>query len=476
MSASPLLNASDSRAALAAHSWTPQPEPARLVQSLLDDCLRRCSFAAHLSRRMLDETGTRLLDWIDHFGLPAGAGLVAELSRVGYVESVDMRLANERSPAKQKTTLWVHPLGQFPRVRCHAGPATQLAFKVDSVVDFLAAHGLTQIEIEGPPHAELRRACLSRENGVELWAIERHGSLAFEAQPHAAVPLEKLLHHEEALRLRHRDWETDTEGFAQATKLLDAASADLGRDRACDLFFAAEREYWRRRNRAGRIQQARQDALGLGWANHDHHTYRSSRHCFCLLIAFLERLGFVCRERFYAGREAGWGAQVIEHPVTGVVVFADVDLSPEEVSHDFAHEPLPPSDRLGTVGLWCGLHGEAFLQAGMHHLECQFDYSATREQLLRVGIESMPPFTDFPYLRQAFTRGEQWPVRPERIERLLASHLITEAQAQQFRTQGAIGSHLEVLQRDDGYKGFNQTGISEIISATDPRRLAGQGA
>jgi hypothetical protein len=28
---------------------------------------------------------------------------------------------------------------------------------------------------------------------------------------------------------------------------------------------------------------------------------------------------------------------------------------------------------------------------------------------------------------------------------------------------------LEILERNDGYKGFNQTGISEIITATDPR-------
>ena len=29
--------------------------------------------------------------------------------------------------------------------------------------------------------------------------------------------------------------------------------------------------------------------------------------------------------------------------------------------------------------------------------------------------------------------------------------------------------HLEILERNDGYKGFNQTGISEIIRETDPR-------
>ena len=470
---------SDPLAALTAHIWTPQPEPAQFVQSLLDDCLRKCPFAANLSHRMLEETGTRMLDWIDHVGLPVGDGVLTELSRVGYVsspvESVALRSAKGHAIEEPQTThpaIYEHPRGLFPRVRCHAGSARQLAFKVESVVDFLMAHRLTQVPIEGLPLSSLRRACIAKDNAVELWAIERHGTRDFEPSPNPSVPLKELADHSEALRLRRREYDTDAEGFAHATKLLDAASADLGRDRACDLFFAAEREYWLRRNRAGRIQKARQDRLGLGWANHDHHTYRSSRHCFSDLIGFLERLGFVCRERFYAGREAGWGAQVIEHPVTGVVIFADVDLSPEEVSQDFAHEPLPPRDRLGTVGLWCALHGEAFLQAGMHHLECQFDFSATRDQLKQAGIDTMPPFTDFPYLRQAFTRGEQWPVRPERIDRLLAAHLITTEQAQQFRTSGAIGSHLEILQRNDGYKGFNQTGISEIISATDPRRVS----
>jgi hypothetical protein len=31
------------------------------------------------------------------------------------------------------------------------------------------------------------------------------------------------------------------------------------------------------------------------------------------------------------------------------------------------------------------------------------------------------------------------------------------------------GSHLEILQREDGCKGFTQTGIDEIILKTDPR-------
>jgi hypothetical protein len=362
----------------------------------------------------------------------------------------------------------------FPRIRVIQGDVNQLAIKVDSVADFLFAHGLSNVEIAGQPFSAVRKACVARDRSLEFLVVERHGSLAFEPLALKATEQATLAmlvsRHAEALLLRQRDFARDSEGFAFANRLIDAAIADLGTDRACDLFFKAERDYWLRRNRAGRIQYARQQTLGLGWANHDHHTYRSSRESFVSLIAFLEKLNFACRERFYAGREAGWGAQVIEHPTTGVTIFADVDLSPEELAQDFSHEPLPPRDELGTVGLWCALHGEAFLQAGMHHLECQFDFSATRDQLKQVGIETMPPFTDYPYLRQAFTRGEQWSVNPTRVQRLRQANKITNEQADLFLKQGAIGSHLEILQRDDGYKGFNQRGINEIISATDPRR------
>jgi hypothetical protein len=189
------------------------------------------------------------------------------------------------------------------------------------------------------------------------------------------------------------------------------------------------------------------------------------------LIATLELMGFHCRELFHAGREAGWGAQVLEQPQARVVIFADVDLSPEEVTDDFAHEPLAAREQLGTVGLWCELHGEAFLEAGMHHLECQFDFDAAREQLAAIGVETMAPFTYFPHLKQAFTKGEIWPVDPQRLVRLLQQREITPEQSDRLRQEGALGSHMEILERNDGYKGFNQTGISEIITRTDPRRV-----
>jgi hypothetical protein len=117
-----------------------------------------------------------------------------------------------------------------------------------------------------------------------------------------------------------------------------------------------------------------------------------------------------------------------------------------------------------------GLHGESFLQAGMHHLEARFEFNELREQLKNSGINTMKPFSDFEFLRQAFTEGERWVVQPERAKRLFDQKLITETQLAQFVREGALGSHLENLQRHGGFKGFNQKSVSVVIAATDPRR------
>lgn len=453
------------------YHWEPQPEAAAYVQGLIRACLDACPQAADLAERMRTQTGTRFLDWVDYLQLPASDKARAELASVGFEPS------NEASPGEA----FVHHKGIFPAVVLAEGPR-RVALKVDAVADFLAVWRLAGAHVEGEPGARMRQARAFVGEGAELWVIERHGFRGFVAPPVDHALSWKAAEHLEKLCRRQRAFEADgvgrdDAGFDEAHKLVDDAVRDLGKDWACDLFFESERRYWQRRNRAARVQKARQDTLGFGWANHDHHTYRSSRHCYTRLIALLEKLGFHCRERFYAGEEAGWGAQVLEQPVTNIVIFADVDMSPAEIAGDFAHEGLHETrPELGTVGLWCALHGESMLQAGMHHLECQFDWHALKAQLeAEAGIKTMDPFTTFPFLRQAFTEGERWTVAHARIAELEAAGKITPEQGEQFRTKGAIGSHLENLERNDGYKGFNQQGVSDIISRTDPRKLVSSG-
>ena len=313
----------------------------------------------------------------------------------------------------------------------------RLSIKVGAVDDFAKANSETlHVDHAGKTGDRCRLAVANSlddvRSGPGLYLVERHGWAGPTAQGASARQMANAAKHLAALEKRGRDFDDPAEGFDLALRLADAAAGDLDADWATDLFFEAERRYWMSRNHAARVQFERQQQLGLGWANHDHHTYRSSRECFHLLVGALEQLGFTCRERFYAGREAGWGAQVLEHDACGVVVFADVDLSPDEVSGDFAHNPLPSANQLGTVGLWCQLHGESFLQAGMHHLECQFDFDASRAQLAEAGVETMAPFTDFPHLKQAFTCGEMWPVRETRLSAALQAGFITAEQAETF--------------------------------------------
>ena len=81
----------------------------------------------------------------------------------------------------------------------------------------------------------------------------------------------------------------------------------------------------------------------------------------------------------------------------------------------------------------------------------------------------MNPFSNFEFLKQAFTEGERWTVARTRAEKLLTGSLITTEQFDKFTKEGALGSHLENLQRHGGFKGFNQKSVSVVISATDPR-------
>jgi hypothetical protein len=187
-------------------------------------------------------------------------------------------------------------------------------------------------------------------------------------------------------------------------------------------------------------------------------------------------LGFEFRERYYAGEAAGWGAQILEHAACGIVVFADVDLHPDESEVDFPRQGLPHRKELGTVGLWVGLHGQSLLQAGMHHLAARFDFPRLGQDLEASGAKVMAPFSNFPFLKQAFTAGEAQKVSDARLDRLADESSVTAQQRAKFQAEGAIGSHLESLERNQGFKGFNKSSVTKIIQATDPRMQSALGA
>jgi hypothetical protein len=443
--------------------WPLAKDAEQFLRRQIAAFLKRNTVARHLARRMRDETGTDFFEWTDHLVLSPSDK--ATLMKIGFAHD----------PSAQTPTgdsVFEYPRATLPRVILRRGQRQNpslIALRPEFIADFMACHNLFG-EPEGEPCSRFRRVVVAEENGTRLEAVERRSDRGFVPAPLKPGESSKIIKARELWRTRPRQFANDAKGFQAANQILDRVLGLVGRDLACQFFFEAERAYWESRNRAGRIQKRRQDLFGLGWGNHDHHTFRCSREHFVDLVEFLLKLGFAKRERYYAGAEAGWGAQVLEQPVAGIVVFADVDLLPEETQIDFSTHKLPPASRLGTVGLWVGLHGESLLEAGMHHLEARFEFSLLRDQLKESGVNTMKPFSDFAFLRQAFTEGERWPVRRERAERLLSARLITREQFDQFLKEGALGSHLENLQRHGGFKGFNQKSVSVVIAATDPRK------
>lgn len=427
-------------------------EPAeRLAERLLAEACRRSRAITALAGRLELETSTRLFDWLDHIAAPVEP---AELTEVGYVDG-----------HRTVRGVWRHPGAQLPAVVPQ--PSYTVALRVDDCAAFAAAYASDR-GVDGSPMAGLRRTVVTDE-GTALVAVERRSwSSGIEPVTWGGA---------EAARAQ-RAWHLWADrprtfgGAEDVRRVVDVAAAmtDLvGPDLAAAYALELERRYWQRRNTAAVLQHARQDRLGLGWGNHDHHTFRSSRSAFAPLMQVFRALGFGFRERFYAGAEAGWGAQVLEHPGNGGVVFADVDLTPDEVAIDVTAQELEPIGELGTVGLWCALHGESILVAGMHHLEAQFVFDRLRTDLSAWGIGQLAPFSDLPHLRQAFTAAERWPVPRARVERLVAAGALDRAKADEFATSGAPGSHLENLARRAGFKGFHQRNVSATMRATDPR-------
>lgn len=439
--------------------WERQPQAEKLVLEVLEQATDASPAIDKLSEELLHLTNTRLFDWLDHVVVPESAQMLEKLQKAGFVQQGN---GNQH--------VFAHPGAQLPRVVMlpPKEAAAGLAISVDSIADFLMVRGEQRV-IEGSHFGNYRRSLFSFEKGAALWVVERRGTLTMQPTQEKAPVVSNYSKALEKWMTRPRSLFQEEEALQETLHLAQSLIEEVGQHRAAWTVLEGERRYWQARNTAGQIQKNRQDRLGMGWANHDHHTFRSSRRLFNQLVHLFELLGFHCRERFYAGEEAGWGAQVMENPVCRLVLFLDVDLAPGEIANDFAHEPLPELDTLGTVGLWCALHGDSILKSGMHHLEAQFMHDELTEDLSARGVKMMSPFSSFTYLKQAFTVGENWPVDPLRVKELIQQGKITSEQGERFLSHGAIGSHLENLQRREGFKGFNQKNVSVIIKKTDPR-------
>jgi hypothetical protein len=447
--------------------WQRWPEAEAFILKKLESLSCAMPNLERLREDLLTQTGILLQNLVDHIILSENDDTRKRLRELGFRQ--------ENAEAEPGDAVFLHTGAIIPRVLLRKSTDSQpdgaiaASLKVERVADFLKVCHVAS-PIEGSPLGLYRRAAVwTGSQKQELIAVERGGYRGFVPQEMDQDYQKRYIGAYKRWSERPRQFVDSREGMKRTLSIARSIVDEVGRGAAASLVFTAERAFWQQRNRAARIQLGLQEKLGLGWANHDHHTFRSSRDVFPALIHILETLGFHRRERFYAGSEAGWGAQIMEHHDAEITVFADVDLTPEEVDYDFSRQTLEPRKELGTVGLWCALHGDSIHGAGLHHLAVRFDFDKVTAGLAELGVEMMHPFSNFSYLRQAFTKGERWKVSPDRITSLRQNKSITSAQKKRFSLEGSIGSHVENIQRREGYRGFNQGAVSDIILRTDPR-------
>jgi hypothetical protein len=434
-------------------SWAVQPKAESIFRALLTEALAACPPAADYADALLERAGVRLRDIIDHVEFSDDA-LAARIAEAGWQEG--------------EQGIWSNRSGLFPTFVRRPEGGLNFLLRVESAEQFVGANGLNT-PIVGKAHGPARSAKVFEQSGVSFSIFERNGYAGYGVPDAEDSLIRSARVHLQTFRSRRRQFDRAEEGLAHTEGLVDSAVADLGPHWACDLWLRAEREFWMLRCAAGRLQKARQDALGIGWSNIDHHTYDGSRRYFRHTIRILEKLGYELREMIYAGELAGWGSQVLEQPVIGSTIFADVDLAPEELDIDFAHEELPELPKMCRAGVVSALHGESILEAGLNHVAFLYDQEALRAQLAREGVKMMSPFSSFPHLYQELTLGDWVAVDPKRVDALEAAGHIGRDEAEKIRLEGAILTHLENIERNDAFKGFNKPGIDGVLRKIDPR-------
>jgi len=432
------------------------------VQTFLEQ--RLSDFLAPVQRRQLssdplwetvvlrdtaDACGLRFFDLLDYLRLAVPADAKALLEKQGFTP---------REKIHGMGRLYRHEGALFPFLILEevqtekASAVLELAIKVEDLELLQKRKGYPASLREGR-EPSLRSISLSDQRGYALTFVERRGNSGFEKRD-GEKESSKKVEEVEFLFGKFRDTkirclEDPEEAFKKTFEIVEKAIILVGKERAAYEWVQAEVRYWEQRNKAATVQGKLQRELGLGWLNKDHITYRNSKKNFPKTIKVLSLLGFEKRERLHAEE---FTAQILENPVLGVAAFVDVDPAGKK--------------ELGTVGLWVKIHGESLLSAGLHHMAARYDFVKVQGVLKKHGVSFRPPFSYFDDLKQVFTEGERSVIPEAHARRLLAERVITEPQFREYVTKGAVYTHLEDIQRGNGFKGFNQQSVDKTLRDT----------
>src|SRR5262245_21002102 len=111
--------------------WQRQPRAQALVHELVAEFCGKSSASRQLGERMLRETGTRFVDWVDFIAPPRQALDRGALLEAGFAFSDE-----DGTPVAE------HPGGMFPTIRLDARRSWRVGIKVAWITDLLKIHGI----------------------------------------------------------------------------------------------------------------------------------------------------------------------------------------------------------------------------------------------------------------------------------------------------------------------------------------------
>lgn len=395
----------------------PRASAQALVRLLLQRAMSACPEAQRLDRRLRAACSVRLQDMVDHITHP-DASMLAEL---GW---------RSHGPA-----VWRAPDGTLPDVI--EDDRVAIGLRVESVERFLVATGI-EARIEGAAHGPYRKARILHGRNATFAVVERRGWTGHTPPLLGERKLRRARLHQQIFRTRRRQFQSEQRAIAHTMRLAEAAAADLGGAWAGALFLRAEREYWATRCLPALRQHQRQLAAGVGWCTVRHHAYACSREHFSETMRTFEALGHAHAGLARSQENANWGAMVFDASGQAPRTLLCLDLAAREHALSAADAALSPLTWLGPPGLWCGLHGESVLEAGLCLLSAAYDLGALAGALdFSRGGENRH--------RRLTLRVEPSAVDPRRVAVLERARYIPRQQAELHSMLGAVGAQFEVV-------------------------------
>lgn len=399
----------------------PRAAAPALARLLFQRAMAASPEAQLLDRRLRTACAVRLKDIVDHIRCPPDPMFAASGWR------------------RHGATLLRAPHPTLPDVVEDAEFA--IALRVECVERFLAASGI-EARIEGAQHGPYRSARIFRSRDASFHVVERHGWAAHAVPALGERKLRRARLHQQIFRTRRRQFQSEARAIAHTLRLAEAAAADLGGAWAGALFLRAEREYWLARCLPALGQHQRQIAAGLGWCSVSHHAYACSREHFADTLRLLETLGHRRMSLVRSHDGANWGAELLDASATAAAPYTllCLDLAAHEHTLKGAEAGLSPLTWLGPPGLWCGLHGESLLEAGLCCVSAAYDLSALPHDVDTAAQSARARL-------RAAMHGEHQAVDPRRVATLERARYIPRPQAEMHSLYGAVGAQFEAFQR-----------------------------